>query len=65
MNPTPCREPSCRKLIVWLTNPATGKTVPVDADTVKPEHDHFDSKLGHVSHYKTCTAPNKFSKGSR
>ena len=29
-----CREQSCRKQIIWLENPATGKNVPVDADTV-------------------------------
>lgn len=60
-----CREQSCRAQIVWLENPDTGKSVPVDADTVKPEHDHYDAELGHVSHFKTCSAPGRFSKGKR
>jgi len=58
-----CREQSCRKQIIWLENPATGRNVPVDADTVAPDHEYFDVSKGHVSHFKTCTAPNKFSKG--
>lgn len=57
-----CREPSCRAQIIWLPNPATGKNVPVDADTVKPDDVEYESGR-HVSHFKTCTAPNKFSRG--
>jgi hypothetical protein len=65
MTGLPCREPTCRKLIVYLRNPKTGKNVPVDAETVQPDHDHYDAELGHVSHFKTCSAPNRFSKGKR
>lgn len=61
----PCREESCRKPIIYLKNPATGKTVPVDAETVGADHDHYDRELGHVSHFLTCTAPGRFSKGKR
>lgn len=58
-----CREQSCRKQIIWLKNPKTGKSVPVDADTVAVTDQEFDSER-HVSHFKTCTAPNRFSKGA-
>lgn len=61
----PCREPTCGKRIVFLRNQKTGANVPVDAETVKPEHDHYDAELGHVSHYKTCSKPTPFSKKSR
>lgn len=59
-----CREPSCGKPIIWLKNPATGKTVPVDAATVEASDTEY-VKGRHVSHFKTCTAPNRFSKGKR
>jgi hypothetical protein len=61
----PCKEESCRKPIVWLRNPETGKTVPVDAETVGADHDHYDRALGHVSHFLTCTKPNRFSGANR
>lgn len=54
-----CR--SCQKRIVFLENPATGKTVPVDADTVEESDDAFDSSR-HVSHFKTCDRPDSFSR---
>lgn len=59
-----CREESCRKPLIWLKNPATGKTVPVDASSVGAMDTEYVSGR-HVSHYKTCTAPNRFSKGKR
>jgi hypothetical protein len=58
-----CRADSCRARIVWLKTPA-GKTMPVDADTVGPDDTEFDAAR-HVSHFKTCTAPSRFSKGNR
>lgn len=48
---TRCR--SCRAQIVWLKT-AAGKNMPVDADTVKPEDDEFDTDEGHISHFATC-----------
>lgn len=56
-----CHEQSCRARIVFLKNPASGKSVPVDADTVEPDDDEYVSAR-HVSHYKTCSAPDRFSK---
>lgn len=47
---TRCR--SCRAQIVWLKTEA-GKNMPVDADTVKPEDEAFDSAV-HISHFATC-----------
>ena len=50
---------ACRARIIFLpTN--NNRTMPVDADTVKPEHDEYDPKAGHVSHFATCTEPDAF-----
>lgn len=52
-----CR--SCRARIIFLrTN--NNRTMPVDADTVKPEDEEYDQKAGHVSHFATCTDPAAF-----
>lgn len=56
---TRCREPSCRARIVWLKT-ATGANMPCDADTVEADDDEYDATK-HVSHFKTCRAPNRFS----
>lgn len=46
-----CR--SCGAAIVWMKT-ATGKNMPVDADTVKPDGPSvFDPKV-HTSHFATC-----------
>jgi hypothetical protein len=58
-----CREQSCRARIVWLKT-AAGKNMPVDADTVEPEDVEY-SPDRHVSHFKTCKAPNRFSGKNR
>jgi hypothetical protein len=63
LTPTQCREPSCRARIVYLRTPA-GKNMPVDADSVLAEDATYDAKR-HVSHFKTCKKPNRFSKGKR
>jgi hypothetical protein len=57
----PCREESCKKPIIYLRNPATGKDVPVDAATVEATDTEY-VKGRHVSHFTTCTAPGRFSK---
>jgi hypothetical protein len=44
--PTACR--SCGAPMWWWKNPATGKTVPVNADS--------------TSHFTTCTEPRKWSR---
>jgi len=59
-----CRENACRARIIFLENPETGKKVPVDADTVEADDNEY-VKGRHVSHFTTCTAPKRFSKGSR
>ena len=60
---TRCREQACRARIVWLTTSA-GKNMPVDADTVEPDDTEYDPDR-HVSHFKTCTTPNRFSGRNR
>jgi hypothetical protein len=52
---------SCQARIVFLENPATGRVVPVDADTVEAFDDAFDSSR-HTSHFKTCSDPGKHSR---
>jgi len=45
-----CR--SCHAEIVFLTT-RTGKTIPVNAETVGPEDREFDP-VRHTSHFATC-----------
>lgn len=47
---TRCR--SCNARIIFLAT-AAGKMMPVDADTVEPEDEEFDTKR-HESHFVTC-----------
>lgn len=47
---TRCR--SCQARIIFLTT-AAGKKMPVDADTVEPNDEEFDSER-HESHFATC-----------
>ncbi len=54
-----CRADSCRARIIWLKTD-TGKRMPVDADSVEPADETYDPAK-HVSHFKTCAAPNRFS----
>lgn len=42
----------CDEMIVFLMNPATGKTPPVNANSYHGER-HFDSSV-HVTHFRTC-----------
>ncbi len=41
--------------------PKTGRNVPVDVDTVDESDTEFDPKK-HVSHFTTCTNPDRFSR---
>jgi hypothetical protein len=50
-----CR--SCRQTIIWFRT-ASGKNMPVDADTVKPDDDELDLSR-HVSHFSTCPQANQ------
>lgn len=43
---------SCRAMIIWLKT-AAGKNMPVDADTVEPADEEFNSEK-HTSHFATC-----------
>jgi hypothetical protein len=43
---------SCRAQIIFLPT-ASGKQMPVDADTVEPDDQEFDSEK-HTSHFSTC-----------
>jgi hypothetical protein len=53
-----CR--SCGQYIVFLPT-ASGKSMPVDADTVEESDDGYDPKR-HVSHFSTCDQPERFRK---
>ena len=58
-----CREQTCNARIVWLKT-ETGKNMPVDADTVEADDTEYDGAR-HTSHFKTCSAPGRFSKGKK
>ena len=55
---TPCK--ACRARIIWLKT-ASGKNMPVDADTVRPADEIYDAAK-HISHFATCPAAEKFRK---
>lgn len=55
-----CKSSKCNAKIVWLkTN--SGKNMPVDADTVAPGEDTFDSSK-HTSHFATCIDAPQFKR---
>ena len=66
----PCKEKGCGMMIVFLFNPDTEKMVPVDMDSLNRNEltkvirgENFNYERGrHVSHYKTCKNPDRFSK---
>lgn len=43
---------TCRARIIWFRT-ASGKNMPVDADSVKPEDDEYEHGR-HISHFATC-----------
>ena len=57
---TRCTSPLCRKQIIWLRTEA-GRNMPVDADTVEPEDEIFESGK-HISHWATCSDAGHFRK---
>lgn len=57
----PCR--SCGQYIVFLPT-ASGKSMPVDAESVTEGDEQFDPKT-HVSHFSTCPDADKFRKRGR
>lgn len=59
-----CREATCKATIYW-TLTSNGKKVPVDCE-VDGGYEPTDREPGRgVSHFATCTAPNKFSGQTR
>lgn len=69
--PKTCQEENCGMKFYYLKNPKTGKYIPVDIESLNAEEikkiEHFDAVVydstRHVSHFKTCKNPNRFSKG--
>lgn len=55
---TRCR--SCRKQIIFLKT-ASGKAMPVNADTVEPNDQEFDHER-HESHFADCPKADSFRK---
>jgi hypothetical protein len=53
-----CRDASCRAPMVYLDR--AGAPHPVDAGTVRAGETTFDKAVGHVSHFDTCPAADKF-----
>lgn len=54
---------SCQVQIIFLPTPA-GKTMPVDALTVEPDDNMYDSSR-HESHFRNCNDPNKHSRKTK
>lgn len=53
---------ACGKEIRFLKT-ATGRLIPVDAETVDAADEYFEPKeRGHVTHYATCSDPARFRK---
>ena len=50
---------SCSKEIVFLKT-KSGKTMPVNADTIQGRETVYDHKKGHVSHFSDCPDASKF-----
>lgn len=59
---TRCR--TCNARIIFLPT-AAGRNMPVDADTVEPEHQLFDVDLGHENHWATCPGADHHRKARR
>lgn len=59
--PRPAKCRACQAELRFLVNLKTRKYVPVDLATTKPEDREYDPAKGHVSHFTTCTDPNRFS----
>lgn len=68
--PKPCAELTCHGLLAFLRNAETGRLVPADWDTLSTEEkEHYEAGREicfipekHVSHYKTCKNPNRFTR---
>jgi hypothetical protein len=54
-----CQSGLCRARIIFMPT-ANGRIMPCDADSVEPiDQQYIGAK--HVSHFKTCSDPNRFS----
>lgn len=68
-----CVEDTCKAEFIFLDNPASGNRVPVDVDslsedevaeialTKRTDGITYDPER-HVSHFKTCTKPGRFTR---
>lgn len=52
-----CR--SCGESIIFLKT-SSGKSIPVNAETVTEGDELFEPKSGHLSHFATCDDPERF-----
>ena len=55
---------SCGASLIFLKT-ATGKWMPVDAETVSPDDAQYEPRSGHVSHWETCDDPARFRREGR
>lgn len=68
--PKICEDKTCAAKFYYLKNQETNKFIPVDLESLSADEikklEKFDAvyydKTRHVSHYKTCKNPNRFSK---
>lgn len=71
--PKTCVEKNCGMKFYYIKNQETSKFIPVDVDSLSEDDiqklQRFDTvyydKTRHVSHFKTCKNPNRFSRKSK
>ena len=79
-NSISCIEPSCKKMIRFITMKKSGKPMPVDADMIIAKEEEIKGifilpngamvrsllkgQVGYVPHWSTCVKANKFRKGN-
>jgi len=57
-----CR--SCGAPIVFLKT-ASGKWMPVNAETITPGDEQFEPRSGHVSHFSDCSAADQWRRDAK
>jgi len=61
---TICRDDRCDVEIAFLTNPETGRKIPVETSSMKADDREYD-KARHVSHFTNCPGANDFSRNRK
>lgn len=60
-----CRGRNCRATVYWITNPATGRRLPVDCDVEGGQEPTAWADGRGVSHFTTCSDVGQFTGRNR